>query len=216
MYKLKNIPHSVEYTVEEHDLAQLLNSKNYDTWTCPCPTNEFPRGTSTKRKQLKDKLKEQLLILQNNHCAYCGVNFHLTTNSKIHRDHVLPKNTDRYRKFTFESKNIVLSCDICNGLDTKKDNDYATNYNDNYELINTSIVHPHLDNIEEHVFLDNTFEAVVVNNSAKGVETIREFKLNSERNLVSRGAFIILNQEPINDDDHALLKSISNKFRSTS
>lgn len=214
MFRLKNIPRSVEYTDEENDLAQLLNSKNYDTWTCPCPNTEFPRGTSTKREKLKKKLKEQLLILQNNYCAYCGRNFNLVTNSKIHRDHILPKSMERYRKFTFESKNIVLSCDTCNGLDTKKANDYVTTYNDHYEGINTSIVHPHLDNIEEHVFLDNTFEAVVVNNSAKGIATIREFNLNSESNLVSRGAFMVLNETPISDDDYALLKSINNKFRS--
>lgn len=211
MFSLKNIPNSVVYTADEIKLADLLNSKNFDTWSCKCPKKLFPRGTSKKRKDLKDKLKRELKTLQKNHCAYCGINFFLITNSKIHRDHILPKNTPIYRKFTFESKNIVLACDVCNGLDMKKDKDYVTFYSDDYNLIQTSIVHPHLDNIEEHINLDNSILAEVINNSPKGRTTIIEFQLNSERNVLLRGAF--MQRETMSAADNALFNGIINRVR---
>ncbi|WP_305374828.1 HNH endonuclease family protein [Photobacterium leiognathi] len=211
MYQLKNITTSVTYNAEELELVALLNSKPFDTWNCKCPLTEFPRGTSTARKNLKDKLKRELLVIQENYCAYCGINFCLVTNSKIHRDHVLPKNTERYRKFTYESKNIVLSCDTCNGLDIKKDKDYVTYYSDDYDSIKTSIVHPHLDNVEEHINLNNSIYAEVVNDSQKGKMSIIEFELNCERNLVLRGK--LMQRTTVNTAEEQLVDSIMGHFR---
>lgn len=212
MFSLKNIVNAVQYDYEEKLLSDLLNSKSFDTWTCPCPKTEFPKGTSTKRNALKKKLKDDLLKLQKNHCAYCGIDFSLITNSKIHRDHILPKNTERYRKFTFESKNIVLSCDTCNGLDIKSANDYVLFYSHKYELIVTSIVHPHLDNIEEHIDLDNSIIATVLNNSQKGIKTISEFQLNCERNIILRGKLMV--RPAMSVSDKQLLDSIIGRVRS--
>ncbi|AYO04203.2 hypothetical protein ACPSLY_06990 [Vibrio parahaemolyticus] len=211
MYQLKNIPTSVSYNDEELELVTLLNSKPFDTWNCNCPLDEFPRGTSTARNNLKDKIKRELILIQDNYCAYCGINFFLVTNSKIHRDHVLPKNIERYRKFTFESKNIVLSCDTCNGLDIKKDKDYVTHYSDDYNAIVTSIVHPHLDNVEEHINLDNSIYAEVVNNSSKGRMSIVEFELNCERNLVLRGK--LMQRPSIDTAEQQLIDSIISHSR---
>ncbi|TOE90615.1 hypothetical protein, partial [Vibrio parahaemolyticus] len=72
-------------------------------------------------------------------------------------------------------------------------------------------VHPHLDNVEEHINLDNSIYAEVVNNSSKGRMSIVEFELNCERNLVLRGK--LMQRPSIDTAEQQLIDSIISHSR---
>jgi len=210
MYSYKKIPRCVNYTLEEKLLSQLLNQQPYDTWDDKLPG--LPYGSRAERDRLKDKIKAELKSIQSGYCAYCGILFMVRGGeSHIHREHILAKNTERYRKFTFEPLNLVLACSRCNGFDFKGTKDYVTYYNDNYSLILVSIVHPHLDNIEHHLTSDNSVFVEAVNNSPKGIKTIIEFQLNEEAMLYLRGTHIKANNIEVPDDDEELITEIMNR-----
>lgn len=209
-FSYKNIVSHVAYTQDMENLALLLNSQPYDTWTGQLPG--LPRGSRKKRDNLKAEIKSQLMKIQNGYCAYCGIAFNIRGgNSSIHRDHILAKNTDRYRKFTFEPKNLVLACSRCNGFDFKKETDYVTHYDDNYDLIVTSIIHPHLDNLEDHIDGHSSVIVEPVNNSVKGRKTIDEFDLNEEPMISIRGMYLLYIKTPISAQDEALIASVMNR-----
>ncbi|KDM90279.1 hypothetical protein [Photobacterium galatheae] len=210
MYSYKNIPSCVKYTLEEWYLAKALNQKNYDTWDDKLPG--MPRGARADRDRLKDKIKKDLKKIQRGYCAYCGILFMVRGGeSHIQREHILAKNTDRYRKFTFEPLNLVLACSRCNGFDLKGSKDYVTYYNEIYSLIETSIVHPHLDNIEDHLTANDSVLVEPVNSSPKGIKTISEFKLNEEAMLYLRGTYIKATKNPVSDEDESLIDEIMSK-----
>ncbi|MEZ9257441.1 hypothetical protein AB4125_07535 [Vibrio splendidus] len=210
MYSYKNIPRCVEYTFQEQLLAQLLNRQSYDTWDDKLPG--LPRGSRTERDKLKDKIKADLKLIQRGYCAYCGIRFMVRGGeSHIHREHILAKNTERYRKFTFEPLNLALACSRCNGFDVKGTKDYVVYYNDLYPLISVSIIHPHLDNIESHLTSDNSVFVEPIDNSPKGIKTIIEFQLNEEAMLYLRGTYIKAKNIPVSDDDEELIDEIINR-----
>ncbi|MDM5131872.1 hypothetical protein OB962_12865 [Aeromonas piscicola] len=191
MYKFK-INRAINITLSYYEilLCYHLNTLGYDSWSGKLP--DSPRGTRAERDELKTKIKNELKKLNGEYCSYCGTSLRVlgvNYDSNSQRDHILPK--EKYRHFTFEMKNIALACARCNGLDYKSSNDYCSNYNDNYDFIKTSIVHPYLDDIENHIEINDIGVACVLNNSEKAINTINEFDINDEALVVLRGGYLI-------------------------
>lgn len=167
---------------EEKFFVDFLNAVGSFSWDKPKKKiTEFSRGDAVKRNKLKKSIKKHLEKAQGGFCYYCGCELSRFGKSGVHIDHILPKSAEhgRYQSFTFEPKNLVLSCFRCNGFDFKYEKDYAVSYNSNYDLICFKIVHPHLENINEHIAVD--FSGVVESTplSSKGRFMIDEFDLNS-------------------------------------
>lgn len=211
MYKFKkNRAINITLSYNEILLCSYLNTLGYDSWSGKLPGS--PRGTRARRDELKTKIKNELKKLHGEYCSYCGTSLRIlgvNYDSNSQRDHILPK--EKYRHFTFEMKNIALACARCNGLDYKSSNDYCSNYNDNYDFIKTSIVHPYLDNIENHIEIDGIGVACVLNNSEKAINTINEFDINDEALVVLRGQHLITQDQEnkLSDADKNFIRNIS-------
>lgn len=208
MYRYEKIPSPAVYSAQQSIFANTLNAQPYDTWSENLPG--LPRGSRKKRDDLKNHIKTELKKYQGPFCAYCGIHFKTRGGeSAIHRDHVLPKNTNKYRQYTFEPKNLVLACSRCNGLDFKKEKDYATNASNVYEHITFSIIHPLIDDPKTHIDDQSGPILKIINNSPKGIKTIEEFKLNEEAMICLRGAHLKFTGTPLSDADETLLQQIT-------
>jgi uncharacterized protein (TIGR02646 family) len=207
VYKFQNINETVVYNAAENDLASDLNAQGYDTWSKKLPG--MAHGSRARRDRLKQKIKEQLLTIQDGYCAYCGISFSIRGgNSSIHREHVAPKHIDVHIRFIFEPQNLVLACSRCNGFDYKGSKNYLTLYDEDYSVCEFSIVHPHLDDFFEHLTDQNGIIIEIVNDSEKGQKSLKEFGINDESEIMIRGAFKKIKAEPLSDEDENLLSSI--------
>ena len=140
--------------------------KQRDSWG-------YTRGYAGK---FKSGITEQLLRNQSRRCAYCGSRLR---GEHPHRDHIAPK--ESHPEFTFLPSNLVLACYYCN-TECKGAYDSVDGKAAAYSKCTFRIVHPYLDEPSEHIeFVGGEKEILirVTNDSAKGRETIRLFKLTS-------------------------------------
>lgn len=122
---------------------------------------------SSIKNNLIDYLREQ----QDNTCCYCKYKLGFDI-KEVDIEHIVPKgrNKGEYERFTFESKNLALSCPACNTKKSTKpvlNKIIATYPTDSEDFI---IVHAHLDNYSEHI--DIYDKCVFSAKSEKGKETI--------------------------------------------
>ena len=165
----------------------------------------FLRGDIKKRDEMKDKIKEQLTISQDEYCYYCGRSFYFfgpkeTQESYIHIDHILPKNDDNgnYGKYVFEMNNLILACNICNGFNVKGNMDFSTTPQLPYQEMTFSIVHPHFENIEEHLQINegNGVVEIIHENTEKADLMIKLFGINDEFIGINRlGSIKAINEQ---------------------
>jgi len=103
---------------------------------------------------------------------------------------------------------LVLSCSRCNGFDFKASKNYVAVVDNNYSDMGFEIVHPHIDDITDH--LTNLSDIVIrVNNASRqGQKTIDEFKINDEDMVVLRGCYLKTKLLPVRADDETLLDEI--------
>ncbi|WP_337155115.1 hypothetical protein [Proteus terrae] len=172
-------------------------------------------NTSQPIKIFKRLLKKELLIAQNNCCAYCGLPLDETGKTEI--EHLAPKGGSKRPKhveFTFEIENLYLSCNLCNSplkkgiKDTIIIKDPIT-----YSRCTFSIVHPRYDNPDHHYSWVKSIEKVLIKQkSPKGGESIKMFHLDSSAHNEARARIELLNRvKSIADpNDKALINSILN------
>src|SRR5436190_4153547 len=101
--KLPDIP---IFLPEDEAFLELLKE-----WT----TNMYiPKGCGTKTnvriRQIKEDLRQSLLFIQDEYCAFCGIDLNIAREK--HREHIAPQ--AQYPRFIFESKNLVMACYDCN------------------------------------------------------------------------------------------------------
>lgn len=121
---------------------------------------------------LKCSIRDYLRIQQENKCCYCKRNLGFDI-KEVDIEHILPKAT--FQKFTFEPKNLALSCPGCN---TSKGDDCVTNYQyKNYPRNGNKIkiVHAHFDSYYEHIEIIDGI--IYAGKTRKGCETITMCKL---------------------------------------
>src|SRR5690606_12318514 len=110
-------------------------------------------------------------------CAYCGLPLNRTSGPQI--DHIAPKSI--YPEYTFEAKNLILSCSLCNGFSKKAEFDTVRSKGENY-LDNTFyIVHPYFDDPTRHFeYIDhNGYPCMILSLTDEAKKSRRLFKLDS-------------------------------------
>lgn len=167
---------------------------------------------------LKGKIRDALRPEQDNKCCYCKKELGYDI-KEVDIEHIIPKAT--YPKFTFEPKNLALSCPGCNTIKGDKPvlSKKIVRY-PNHSKHHT-IIHPHFDDYEDNILIHNgcVFEAI----STKGSHTITVCQLyrlkvvekkakSALKNKTKEGELISLimsaSQEELTDAMTELMKRI--------
>lgn len=153
--------------------------------------------------------RSRLLELQNNRCAYCLTPIESTANGFVELDHILPKQssgknvqrrssnafkdrrvTNGHSKFTFEPKNLVVTCRACNSakqsFDPHADRQVTLNHYPNGKNIDQIIIwyHPHFHYYGAHIIRNKEWTYSKV--SDQGDYTIRACKLHLPKEIQKR------------------------------
>ena len=147
---------------------------NYSLWQ---------KGDGVEINKLKLYIKETLTQSQGEYCAYCGMKLDLT--SEIQIEHIAPKGKGRYPNYMFHSSNLVLAFSLCNGFlkkERKENYDTIDRLDSKYEKSDFNIVHPYLDNPEDHLDLGDpqNKRITIKSKTIKGQKSITVFKLDEE------------------------------------
>jgi uncharacterized protein (TIGR02646 family) len=149
------------YKFNDVELALIKNNfSSHNDWD----NNIF----STLKGEIRDALRPE----QNNKCCYCKRELGYDI-KEVDIEHIIPKAT--YPTFTFEPRNLALSCPACNTI--KGDKSVLSKEivrhpkHSKYHII----VHPHYDDYDDHIKITNgcVFEPL----STEGSHTITVCKL---------------------------------------
>lgn len=117
-----------------------------------------------------------------NFIGFCSNEFDVTSSNQI--EHIAPKGEGRYPEYMFHASNLVLACSLCNGFEKKERKDFANTIAKkgvNYENHYFNIVHPYLDNPDEHYELGQLNDKITISSlSLKGQKSIAMLKLDEE------------------------------------
>ncbi|MFA6328485.1 MAG: HNH endonuclease [Candidatus Micrarchaeia archaeon] len=124
--------------------------------------------SKTAFKTIKEKIKNHLMTEQNGTCPYCRLRISQAT-SYLPIEHIVPKT--KHPVFMFEPKNLAVACEVCN---TEK-GDAEVLVDPLVTIYPTSgqhflIIHPHFDNYDEHICVDDIFLKPI---TKKGEKTIK-------------------------------------------
>jgi hypothetical protein len=136
-------------------------------------------------KALKSKIKSYLLLKALHCCCYCRRSMQQWHGLTIDVEHVLPKR--KFPKYTFELRNLNVSCKRCNmGIKLEDTSFYlgSSIEGNPFQSALYRFVHSNLDSVSQHlrivfVQLDTKLlvKYLIPGDSAKGAETYRFFKL---------------------------------------
>lgn len=198
LIKFQQITKVYRLTKSENDFLKLIPATYKKAWDGKL-SDLIANGTlsanaAATRNQIKKRIKEKLLSIQDSYCIYCGIHFEIVGTAQ--REHIAHK--DKYPQFTFTNKNIALACAYCNGFEKKSTKNVLSTLRTSYANCDFSIVHPYFDNIEDHIEL--TFDGANIslsekNNSAKGKSTISIFKLMEAAQAAMRGGAYLREKE---------------------
>lgn len=136
-------------------------------------------------ERLKRKIKDNFIFNDTSKCCYCSRLFVGEFRMVIDIEHVLPQQA--FQSEMFNLLNLNVSCKRCN-MEIKNDNiDFIQNIEamgtDYYNPIHYKIIHPNLDNYENHLLLktirsgDLIFIKYIKQNELKGKYTYDYFEL---------------------------------------
>ncbi len=134
-------------------------------------------------KAIKQSIRSQLEGFQNNNCAYCGLTLKGTAYGEI--DHIAPKASKKYPQFTFDTDNLVLSCDYCNSANKKGQRKTILKFSPVYSNCKFYLVHPYYD---DHCLHYSWNGVVIKSKSKKAKWSIICFELYSLRMTEARAA----------------------------
>lgn len=154
----------------------------------PLEGGEWDIRDNQNIKDFKSRLKSQLLIIQDNKCAYCGLPFGETGKTEI--EHIAPKGGSirpKHPEFTFTIDNLVLACNLCNSPVKKGNIDTIEVKSLVYRNCTFKIVHPYIDDHLLHYDWPAGGNSVLIRGiSNKGNESIRMFQLDSIQHTEAR------------------------------
>lgn len=209
MIKFQTLNRTFNYLPQQQVFVDNFHRQNPHVWDNSLSGLGLPPRSFTVRQEIKIYIKEQLHLIQEEYCIYCGNKFRSI--SSTHREHIIPKCD--YPQYAFYPKNLVLSCDLCNGFEEKGEIDFTLNRvqtEQNYDSLNLSIIHPYLDNLFEHLDVNNlTIRAI--GNSPKGLNHIGVFKLNEGWKHDIRAKLLVANKRPITEFFENLIDRIKNR-----
>ena len=131
-------------------------------------------------KEFKKIVLEKGLKIQESRCSWCTLLIGEKGRRTPQRDHIAPKST--YPKWTFLTKNIVLSCEYCNGFAIKNKLDTVEEDAADYDDVKFFVVHPYKDEPKCHIeFEGGSRESGITirGKTLKGSWTIANLKLDS-------------------------------------
>ncbi len=163
-----NLNETFEYTpLELAYLNNLRSPSKYDdkSWT-------YYKGND-EMKSLKLRMKSELMRIQNEKCVYCMQDIDTRTSYDGDREHF--SNKERYPQFTFEKRNLLIACITCN-RPLKNRYDTIEILNHDYSQCTFRIVHPLLDNVDDHIAFWE--DVIIYAITDKGLKTIEVFKLD--------------------------------------
>jgi uncharacterized protein (TIGR02646 family) len=140
-------------------------------------------------KEIKESIRSQLLLIQKNKCCYCGLQLWQTSANEI--EHIAPKASriKAYPEFAFTKMNLALACELCNGIHRKWETDTIWIYNAQYNFCTFKLVHPYLDNPDNHYgWVYNSTKVVMSHKTLKGQYSISLFGLNEIPRIEARAS----------------------------
>lgn len=193
-------PRDYFQNVIEFDVNELVFLNSIRLWAKKHWSGKF--GTPAQhleRKNLITKIKSELEIIQENYCAFCGLNLALAYG--VHREHIAPQY--KHPHYIFEPKNLVLACSFCNMHKGKRKT--VLNDTQNYETTTFKIWHPYFDDYNNYLECDITGNhdlvfKIIGDNTEKTQETIDILGLNKPNLIVQRSAIIMKHSISKNSD----------------
>lgn len=167
-----NIKRTIKFTKEEYQHILSLHAN----------TNINKKGTTlwgdgkNATKAIKNRISVFTIRNQKGRCAYCET--YLRPGTAI--EHFAPK--CRNIEFTFHPKNLFSACSCCNSPAIKGEKPTIIEpSNIKYRKNSFRIVHPYLDNPNEHIFFTDESRIVFDKTrcTQKGLDTITFFKWDS-------------------------------------
>ena len=163
-----NLNNPVQYTNEEQRHVDIvLKPLLSDGW----------KDQKRKTRSLKNKIDKHTINVQGGRCAYCETPLKRGAHAL---DHIAPKGI--YGDFCFEPLNLVNACSSCNSTSNKGESDTikAPADRNDYKRNIFTIVHPYLDNPDEHIQYEDDEKTIfdLKACSQKGIETIKIFHWN--------------------------------------
>lgn len=153
-------------------------------------------------KGIKRHINQHCLEQQRCKCAYCET---LLQKGENFIEHFAPKGL--YRDYTFLPLNLTVSCGRCNSTSIKGERDTIKNKpaQKQYRNNDFTIVHPYLDNTDEHIVFDDDTRTTFDKDkcSEKGLATIDFFQWDAIDARLKR-----LNESPYRLTDEEVIEMI--------
>ena len=190
LYKFQQIKKVYRLSKSENDFLKKIPRNYKKAWDGKLSDlitrGTLPANAKTIRNAIKTRIKNKLLKIQGSYCIYCGIHFSIVGTAQ--REHIAHK--AKYPQFTFTNQNIALACSYCNGFEKKSKQNVVSKLRAKYSDCEFSIIHPYFDPFNDHIEL--TFDGANValsekNNSLKGRNTIKMFKLMTAVQAAIRG-----------------------------
>jgi uncharacterized protein (TIGR02646 family) len=201
------LPRTVAFDALESAFLESIKPWSKEKWSESFGTAE----QNATRNAIKVKIKTDLEDIQDNYCAFCGLDLELAF--EVHREHIAPQY--KHPHYIFEPENLVLSCNFCNMHKGKK----ITVRNDTtvYTTTTFKILHPHRDNLNEYLACDyqnrELIFTIVGPEHDKTQATIKCVGLDEPHLMSQRGAIIFKASLPVTQNEDELVKQIVSKNR---
>ncbi|BBH47653.1 HNH endonuclease [Pseudomonas sp. KU43P] len=166
---------------------------------------------TNKMKNYKANLLKQLVEIQEDRCAYCGLSL---LRNLVDREHFVHKEQDGgWPEFMFTSENLFAACAYCNRA-LKGTAEVITHYSANYAECQFNLIHPYFDTPSNDLtfLLNNQGEAILVQSlTQKGHDTMLFFDLHTPIMTARRAAYLleVERSTQLAANDYAELKAIS-------
>lgn len=143
---------------------------------------------------LKGNIIQDLREKQGNKCCYCKMELGYDI-KQVDIDHIIPKSV--YPKFTFNEKNLALSCPACNTYKGKKDVLHKPIVNYPRSGRNLKIVHAYFDNYFDCIKIHGG--AVYEGLNSKGCDTIKKCELFRLKSVLEKTRVAKEKESPISE-----------------
>lgn len=182
------LPSTVQFSVAQTTFLDSIKPWEQKQWS-----KSF--GTPVQhnsRNEIKTEIKSQLETIQDNYCAFCGLDLALAPD--VHREHIAPQY--KHPTYIFEPENLVLACYYCNMHKNKKLT--VTSATGVYATETFKIHHPHRDDYNLYLscnFNNNDLVFTIVNPDGGKTQATIDCVGLAEPHLVTQRGAIILKEE---------------------
>ena len=179
-----NAANPVKYSKGQRQYIKKLGTPRYEDWSVNNKINN----------NIKKTIRYQLLIQQNNRCAYCGLKLFETSRPEI--EHIAPRRI--HPEFEYINKNLVIACQYCNSSSRKGSYDTIAVKTDYYNACQFNIVNPYYDDtdkyFDEETFIIKIKSGLPENMRKKAEKTFEIFKIDDPLKVEARAKQVIFDR----------------------